>query len=151
MSESTPWQYANPFITDWLITANEIDHYNHVNNVAYLSQQERLAWAHSKALGLGFEHYQQAGKGMVIFRHELNYIKPAFIDDTLQCATWITDCDGRLLLTREFQYIRQSSGETIYQGRTQFACIKLDTGQPSRMPKAFADVYRPACVGQSLT
>ena len=145
MSELTDWLYPNPFITEWQIHTADIDHYNHVNNVAYLSQQEKLAWAHSRALGLGFEHYQQVGRGMVIFRHELNYLKPALMGDTLHCATWITQCDGKITLTREFQYRRLSDGETLYRGTTQFACVRLDTGAPTRMPKAFVEVYQPAC------
>ena len=146
MSDLFDWQYPEPFITTWEIQPQDIDHYNHVNNVAYLSQQEKLAWAHSKALGLGFEHYQQAGRGMVIFRHELNYLKPALLGDTLHCATWITQCDGKITLSREFQYVRESDGETVYRGHTQFACVKLATGAPTRMPKAFLDVYLPACL-----
>lgn len=146
MSESFNWQHPEPFITTWKIQPQEIDHYQHVNNVAYLSQQEKLAWAHSRALGLGFEHYQQAGRGMVIFRHELNYLKPALLGDSLQCATWITQCDSKVTLTREFQYIRESDGETLYRGKTQFACVKLDTGAPTRMPKAFINIYLPACL-----
>ncbi|TPV60722.1 acyl-CoA thioesterase [Aestuariibacter sp. GS-14] len=148
MSDISPWQYPNPFVVTWKIQEQDIDHYQHVNNVAYLSQQENVAWQHSRSLGLSFEHYKELDRAMVIVRHELDYVKPAFRDDELHCATWIVACDGRLQLTREFQYIRASTGDTLYRGKTRFICVKLSSGQPARMPRPFADIYQGAVIPQ---
>lgn len=72
MQALLPWRYPSPFTKLWQIDASHLDHYNHVNNVAYLSQAEALAWSHSNSLGLHFSDYQSLNRAMVIKRHELD-------------------------------------------------------------------------------
>lgn len=146
MYNHLPWQHANPFTQEWTIDASHLDHYNHVNNVAYLSKLESLAWAHSNALGLQFSNYQELDRGMVIRRHELNYHLPCHLDDTLVCATWIVGCDDKLSLTREFQYICARREQTVFTAKTEFICVSLSSGMPKRMPPLFREVYGNACL-----
>ena len=136
-----PWDYPKPFVCQWQISPEQIDHYNHVNNVAYVSQLERTAWAHSNALGLSIEQYQELDRGMAISRHEIDYLAAAVLGDTLACATWIVACDNKLKLARQFQFIRLSDGLTMLKARTEFVCIALSSGKPKRMPKVFCDAY----------
>ena len=146
MSEPLPWRLAAPFTLDWTITPEHLDHYQHVNNVAYLSQVEQLAWAHSNALGLTFDDYAACDRAMVIRRHELDYLQPAHLGDTLTCATWIIECDRKLTLTRQFQFICTRRRKSVFEAKTQFICASLSTGAPKRMPPAFRDCYGEACV-----
>ncbi|GAC34461.1 acyl-CoA thioesterase [Paraglaciecola polaris] len=139
--EQLPWQYPSPFICQWHISPEQIDHYNHVNNVAYVSQLERTAWAHSNALGLSIEQYQELDRGMAISRHEIDYLAAAVLGDTLACATWIVACDNKLKLARHFQFIRLSDGLSMLKARTEFVCIALSSGKPKRMPKIFSETY----------
>lgn len=145
------WLYPRPFIKHWQICAQHIDHYQHVNNVAYVSQLESTAWAHSNQLGLTIEQYQAIDRGMAISRHEINYLAAVRLGDTVDCATWILECDERLTLTRQFQFIRKSDQKTVLTAKTKFVCITLSSGKPSRMPKAFSTIYGPAkiSVGES--
>ena len=135
------WQFPHPFVCQWQINPEQIDHYNHVNNVAYVSQLERTAWAHSNALGLSIEQYQDLDRGMAISRHEIDYLAAAVLGDTLACATWIVACDNKLKLVRQFQFIRVSDGLTMLKARTEFVCIALSSGKPKRMPKIFSETY----------
>lgn len=144
-NQSVPdWDLASPFVMAWEIEPSHIDHYNHVNNVAYIAQLEKVAWAHSNSLGLSIEHYRELDAGMAISRHEIDYLASAVLGDTLLCATWIVHCDKRLKLSRHFQYIRQSDGLTMLRANTHFVCIALSSGKPKRMPTAFSSVYAGA-------
>lgn len=136
-----PWQLPDPHVIEWQITAEHIDHYNHVNNVAYVAQLEKVAWAHSNALGLDIATYQQLDRGMAISKHVIDYHAAALLGDHLLCATWIIHCDSRLKLSRQFQYIRSSDKRTMLTARTDFVCIALSTGKPKRMPSVFAQHY----------
>ena len=138
------WQYHKPFISHWHITAQHIDHYGHANNVAYVSQLERTAWAHSNALGLSIEKYQELDRGMAISRHEINYLAAAYLHDKIACATWIVACDSKLKLAREFQFIRPADGACLLTARTEFICIALSSGRPKRMPQEFSTPYSQA-------
>ena len=140
------WMHANPHIVRWQVSPEQIDHYNHVNNVAYVSQLEKVAWAHSNALGLTIEQYQSLDRGMAISRHEIDYLASALLGDTLACATWIVACDRRLKLARHFQFIRESDGLTMLKARTEFVCIALSSGKPKRMPERFSSVYGAASI-----
>ncbi|MBZ2163751.1 acyl-CoA thioesterase [Alteromonas stellipolaris] len=147
---SLPWRYPSPFTKLWQIDASHLDHYNHVNNVAYLSQAEALAWSHSNSLGLQFSDYQSLNRAMVIKRHELDYHLPSHEGDSLQCATWIVSCDNRLTLKRQFQFVCERRNKTVFEALTTFVCVSLDTGAPKRLPEPFKEVYGNACIEPSL-
>ena len=147
MSEQLPWKHSTPYVERWTIDETHIDHYQHVNNVAYLTRLEQLAWAHSHSLGLNFENYREADRGMVIRKHELNYLLPSHLGDELYCATWITECDNVVTLKREFQFICPRRNKPVFEAETQFICVSISTGAPKRMPPLFRDIYGSACIG----
>ncbi len=136
----------SPFVIDIQVEASSIDHYGHVNNAEYLRWIERASWTHSRQLGLSLDDYRALDRGMVVHRHELDYLAPAFEGDSLQLATWIVACDGRLTLTRRFQLCHVASARTLLRAQTRFACIELSSGRPKRMPPRFAEVYGGAVV-----
>jgi acyl-CoA thioester hydrolase len=138
------WLLPNLFLNTWRVSSEQIDHYQHANNVAYVRQLEITSWAHSNHLGLTIEQYQALDRGMAISRHEINYLAAAHVNDVVDCATWIVECDNKLKLARQFQFIRRSDQLTLLTARTEFVCIALSTGKPKRMPKEFANVYGPA-------
>ncbi len=149
MSDTLPWHHPAPFVETWTVEQAHLDHYQHVNNVAYLAQLEKLAWAHSNALGLTFDDYAACDRAMVIRRHELDYLQPSHFGDTLSCATWIIHCDGRLTLTRQFQFICNRRQKTVFEAKTQFVCASLSTGKPKRMPETFRARYGDACLNDT--
>lgn len=149
MSPTLAWMHAKPHIIDWQIGTDVIDHYGHVNNVAYVAQIEKVAWSHSNALGLTIEQYQDIDRGMAIKHHEIDYLLPCHTGQTLACATWIIDCDQRLMLTRQFQFICRERLKTVFTAKTQFVCIALSSGIPKRMPDIFKRTYGGAQIAVS--
>jgi acyl-CoA thioester hydrolase len=145
-SRPIEWILPKPYISTWKVQAEQIDHYQHANNVAYVSQLEITAWAHSNALGLSIEQYQALDRGMAISRHDIHYHAAAYLGDEIACATWIVLCDGKLKLARQFQFVRITDGLTLLTARTEFVCIALSSGKPKRMPEAFVKAY-----GEALT
>lgn len=145
------WDLPAPFTCHWEIQPDQIDHYDHVNNVAYVAQLERLAWLHSNDLGLSIDTYRSLDRGMAISRHEIDYLASALLGDTLVCATWITACDNKLKLSRHFQFIRASDGLCMLRADTHFVCIALSSGRPKRMPELFASTYSGACIENEQT
>lgn len=140
------WMLPNPFLCPWQVLPEQIDHYQHANNVAYVSQLEVTSWKHSNYLGLTIEQYQAIDRGLAISRHEINYLASAYLDDVIDCATWIIECDNKLKLARQFQFIRRADQKTLLTARTEFVCIALSSGKPSRMPAEFINVYGQAVV-----
>ncbi|ATJ84223.1 acyl-CoA thioesterase [Halomonas beimenensis] len=140
------WDLPTPFVIDIEVEASHLDEFGHANNAEYLRWVERASWAHSATLGLDLARYRALDRAMVVHRHELDYLAPAFVGDRLRLATWIVDCDGRLTLTRRFQLWRPRDGRTLLRARTRFACIALSSGRPRRLPEVFLASYGRAMV-----
>ncbi len=135
------WQIPHPYISDWTIKSEDIDHYYHTNNIAYLKRLESLAWEHSNTLGLNFEEYQRLDRAMVITKHDLNYHFATHLNDVIAVATWIVYCDKKFKLNRYFQFINTFSKKTVFTAKTEFVCVSLSTGTPKRMPLEFSEIY----------
>lgn len=144
--DNIDWLHPSPFVTRWRVQKEQIDHYHHVNNVEYMRKLERVSWEHTYSLGLTIEDYQSLDRGMAIRRHEIDYLAAAKLEDTLLCATWVTKCDKRLCINRQFQIVREQDRLTILKASTEYVCIALSTGRPKRMPNAFAEAYGNVCV-----
>ncbi len=142
------WDLPAPFTGAVSPRASDIDGLNHTNNAVYLQWCEQVAWAHSASLGMTLEDYQRLDRAMAIRRGEYDYLLPTFEGEALTLATWLTDGDGKLTMTRRFQLIRDSDAATVLRGTWELVCIELGSGKPRRMPQAFLDAYLPAVAKQ---
>jgi acyl-CoA thioester hydrolase len=61
----------------------ECDSYNHVNNANYLNYLEYARYEYLKDINFDYPKAIQAGYGVYIARIEIDYKRPAFVDDTL--------------------------------------------------------------------
>lgn len=136
------WDYPDPFTIDVEVEDRHIDDFRHTNNVVYLTWMAKVAWDHSKALGLDFAAYAALNRGMVVRHHELDYLAASLKGETVRIATWITGNDGRLRLRRRFQMVNAKTGVTLLRGMTEFVCINIETGKATRMPAQFVETYR---------
>ena len=149
MSEasSTPWDAPSPHVLPIDVTDAHIDLMRHVNNVHYLQWLEDVAWDHSIHLGMAHEDYTRLGHGMVVRRHELDYIAPALLGDRVLLATWIVAAD-KISLHRRYQFVRESDGKTLFRGATHFVCVEIDSGRVRRMPAEFEEAYMRGLTAQ---
>jgi acyl-CoA thioester hydrolase len=134
------WDAPAPHVLPVTVTGAHIDLMQHVNNVHYLQWLENVAWDHSIVLGMKPEDYTRLGHGMVVRRHEMDYVVPAVLGDRVLLATWIVALD-RLSLHRRYQFVRESDGTTLFRGATHFVCVEIATGRVRRMPQEFTETY----------
>jgi acyl-CoA thioester hydrolase len=142
------WDYPAPFTISVAPQTGDIDGLNHVNNAVYLQWCEQAGWAHSEHLGLYLDDYRRLDRAMAIRRGEYDYLLPAVLGDELQLSTWLIASDGKLCMTRCFQLVKPSSGQTILRGRWELVCIELTSGKARRMPPEFIAVYDAVVVGR---
>lgn len=140
------WRRPAPFVLDIEVGAEHLDEFAHVNNVVYVGWLEQCAWAHSRALGLGLDEFLRLDRGMLVVRHEIDYLAAAREGERLELGTWIVECDGRLSLSREFQLRRPADDVTLLRARTRFVCAELSSGRPRRLPAEFVERYCRALV-----
>lgn len=135
------WDYENPCIIELTAEQQHIDGLNHVNNAVYVNWCEEAAWNHSVSLGFGLEAFQKLDCAFAIRRSEYDYLLPTTLGETVQVATWITECDARFKTVRSFQMIRPSDGAILLRAKWQLIPIGIASARPIRMPKEFANVY----------
>lgn len=138
------WPVIAPHVEPVTVTEADLDGFGHTNNVVYLRWLEQAAWAHSQALGLTLADYRRLGAGLVVRRHELEYLLPSFLGDELLIGTWISGNDGKLQAARSYQIQRPRDGRTVLRAHTRWVCVDMESGRPRRMPREFVEAYRPA-------
>lgn len=143
------WDFPTPFTIRVAPEPGHIDGLNHVNNAVYLQWCEQAGWAHSEHLGLYLDDYKRLDRAMAIRRGEYDYLLPAVLGDDLLLSTWLTASDGKLTMTRNFQLINATDGQTVMRGRWDLVCIELTSGKARRMPQEFCNIYDAAVVGKA--
>jgi acyl-CoA thioester hydrolase len=138
-----PFSLPAPFTGTHRVAATEIDAYDHVNNTIYLQWLDRVAWAHSAALGLSLDDCLALRRGMAVRHTRVDYWDAARLGDELLIATWIIAGDGRLRCTRRFEILRVADARRMLDAEIDFFCMNLDTGKPCRFPPVFTARYAP--------
>ena len=141
------WDFAEPFTRPASPQPDDIDGLNHTNNAVYVQWCEKVAWAHSEALGLSLADYHRLDRAMAIHHATYDYLLPSTLGDELTLATWLTASDGKLTMERRFQLIRNRDQATLLRGRWALVCIELSSGRARRMPPDFCTAYLPAMTG----
>lgn len=141
MTADLRWEVSDPYLETVTVRAEDTDAMGHTNNVVYLGWLERVAWSHSRSLGMSIERYRELNAGCVARRHELDYLAATFAGEKLILGTWIDENDGRLGMWRGYQIIRPADGRTVMRGRTHWVCVDMTTGRPRRQPPEFIAAY----------
>ncbi len=99
------------------VTGSDIDQLGHLNNVAYLRWVQEAAKAHWMAAASADE---QAKLLWVVLRHEIDYLKPAFLSDQVIARTWVGQAT-RLRFERFTEILRagdqspqQNTDQTVF-------------------------------------
>jgi acyl-CoA thioester hydrolase len=66
----------------------ECDSYGHVNNAIYLNYLEYARYEVLREVGFNYEKAVESGYGIYIARVEIDYKKPALMDELLTIKTW---------------------------------------------------------------
>ncbi|GAA6162074.1 MULTISPECIES: thioesterase family protein [unclassified Ruegeria] len=138
---STLSDCPDAFWKRFVVTKDDLDGFNHVNNAVYLKWLDATVWEHTRAVGLGERACLELDRGMAAARHEIDYIASAFLGDEIVVYNWISANDQRLRASRSFQVIRLQDMKTILRAKSHYVCTKLSTGRPTRMPEIFKTAY----------
>jgi acyl-CoA thioester hydrolase len=109
------------------VTPADIDALGHVNNVVYLRWVQEAAEAHWKHLAPPAIREPLL---WVVLRHEIDYRKPAFLNDHLTARTWIGKHSGA---TSE-RFVTIVSGERVLaEARTMWCMLDAKSMRPMRI------------------
>lgn len=110
------------------VQPEHIDILNHVNNVVYLSWVQEAAISHWSVLAPA---EMQRAMFWVVRRHEIEYLRPAFLGEQLIATTWIgREVDG---LFERFTHIsRAGDGAAVVEVLSMWCPMDMTTGRRIR-------------------
>jgi acyl-CoA thioester hydrolase len=130
---------AVPYSMTVTVGPEHIDLLDHVNNIAYLKWFQDIAIAHWRSVAP--EEFR-ASAIWVVRRHEIDYLKPAFMNEELRVTTRVGDELTGVTWDRLTEIRRVSDDALLVQGRTVWVMIDAVTGRPKRIDKSLAAHFR---------
>jgi acyl-CoA thioester hydrolase len=122
------------FLLPIKVLADDIDELNHVNNIVYLRYVQDAAIGHWKTV-------PQNIASQIIWvarRHEIDYLKPAFLDDDLVVKTWVDSFVG----VKSLRHCEVMRGEEILaRSVTHWVALDAHTFRPKRITEEIVEQF----------
>lgn len=126
-----------PFSKTIQVQKEVIDHFNHVNNLAYIK------WV----LDISKEHWNTVSPesirnqfGWMILKHEVHYKKQAKLHDDLIIKTWIENYSTATSL-RKTTILDTKTENLIFESKAQWCFVNLKTRKPTRLTSNILNPY----------
>ncbi|GAB2635227.1 thioesterase family protein [Emticicia sediminis] len=118
------------------VAPDDIDELNHVNNIVYLRYVQDAAIGHWKTV-------PQEIASQIIWmarRHEIDYLKQAFLSEKLVAKTWVDDFVG-VKSIRHCEILRGE--EVLARSVTHWISLDAQTLRPKRITEEIVKQFFP--------
>jgi len=132
--DTNPNAHRHTFVVDHA----DIDEFGHANNVVWVRWINDAALAHACEVGLGPDACNALGCVWVVRRHDIEYLLPAFIGQTLEATTWPETVRGASSLRRT---IFRREGRVLARAATTWVLVSLASDKPRRVPREMMTAY----------
>ncbi len=127
----------NMFELPIIITQNDIDENGHVNNISYLKWVQDVAIAHWSSVATPEMKIQLL---WVVSRHEIDYLKSAYLHSKLMAKTWVTEPNGAR--SDRYVHICDAENDSIFAKiKTTWYLLDAQTKKPKRIDSEIAGVF----------
>lgn len=128
-------RHSNYHLFPIKVVATDIDELNHVNNIVYLRYVQEAAGNHWHTV---VPKELSAQIIWVVRRHEIDYLKPAFMGDELTVTTWVDNFTG-VTSNRHCEIMRGS--EVLARARTIWVSLDTVSFRPKRIGEEIAGLF----------
>lgn len=119
------------------IHLNDIDENEHVNNISYLKWVQDVAIAHWNSVS----NTDMRSKYLwVVNRHEIDYLKEAYLDSKLVAKTWVIEPQG----ARSYRFVDivdTKSNTVIAKIKTTWILLDIPTKRPRRIESDIINAF----------
>jgi len=124
------YNYSMSNTAELVVRTYECDAYGHVNNANYLHYLEFARHEYLKAINFDYSGYTAAGYGLFVTRIEIDYKRPAIVDERLRIFSRIIK-KGAVSGVMEQTITHEDA--TVAIAKVQWAFVD-STGKPCRLP-----------------
>ena len=112
-----------------LVSKNDLDDLNHVNNVVYIQWIQKIAKEHWKKLASNeiLDNYY-----WVLLEHQIKYLYPALLDDKIRIKTYIDKTEG-IKSSRIVEIYNKDTNKLLVTSKTIWCLINSKTNKPNRI------------------
>ncbi len=128
--------------TRWRVRSYEIDQNGHVNNAVYVNYAEALTVEHAEASGYGRAWSEAHGGAWVVRRHEIEYLRPARMEDELELTVHVELVRG-VRGVRRTTIERATDGAPVTVVRSEWVWVRVSDGRPARVPPELIEAAAP--------
>ncbi|WP_452223067.1 acyl-CoA thioesterase [Lacinutrix chionoecetis] len=120
-----------------IVSVNDLDELNHVNNVRYIEWVNTIAKSHWE---------QKASKNIieqyfwVLLSHTIDYKKPAFLNDELLLKTYVTNAEG-VTSTRIVEVLNAKTNTLLAKSETKWCFMENKTFKPARIVETVKNIF----------
>ena len=114
------------------VVQQDIDGLGHANNVVYLRWAQEAAIAHWRRTST---EQQQTDYAWVAIRHEIDYLRPAFLGDQLLARTYVGSVTG-VRFERFVEIVRSHDSLVLAKCRSVWVAVDPATTRPKRIDPA---------------
>jgi len=118
----------------------EIDVLGHVNNGVYQNYLEQAAVEHAQLLGYSLAQCRHLGGVFVMRRIEIDYLRPAMADDTLEITTWLQQMKGTRAI-RRYEIHRLAEVQPLVIAEAIWVWVDGVTMRPRGIPKEILTTF----------
>jgi len=120
-----------------LVSKNDLDDLNHVNNIVYIQWIQKIAKKHWKKLASNeiLDNYY-----WVLLEHQIKYLYPALLDDKIRIKTYI-DSTEEIKSSRIVEIYNNDTNRLLVNSRTIWCLINSKTNKPVRIPDEIRQVF----------
>ncbi len=123
------------YTENYIVKKSEIDRLNHVNNIVYLQWINNISIAHWNKIA---SQAIQKKYIWVAIRHEIDYLKPAFLNDKIHIKTWIISLKG-VKSIRKVEIYRGTI--LLAKSETTWCLLDAKTQKLTRIPKEIENLF----------
>lgn len=119
------------------VATGHLDDMHHVNNVVYLQWIQEIAEAHWR---LKASKEDVENHAWVVSRHEIDYKRPAFLEDEIIVTTWVEKAEGVITL-RKTEMHHKDTGAQLIQAQTKWCLVDPNTLRPKRLTETLRKLF----------
>jgi acyl-CoA thioester hydrolase len=127
------------------VTFQDIDSAQHLNNANYLNYVEECGMQVVAAYGWPIQRMLAEGLAILIRRHQIQYLQPAFLDDELVISTWVSDV-RRSTAVRHYTIHRARDNAILTRVHSLGVWVDLESQRPVRIPEQMLADFAPNIV-----
>ena len=126
------------YVHTFTVEDRDIDALGHANNVSFIRWINEAAIAHSSQVGFGIDTCLKLGLVWVVRRHDVEYLRPAFVGERIEALTWPETLSGATSVRRT---LFRRAAEILARSETTWALFEPSSQRPRRIPAEMRAAY----------